>query len=63
VGSNWAGFGGLEEVKTLLGVPAQLDLLAILPLGYPAGAVGKGRKNRKALSAITHRERFGEPFE
>ena len=63
VGSNWVGFGGLDEVKTLLGVPARLGLLAILPLGYPAGAVGKGRKDRKALSAIAHRERFGEPFE
>lgn len=63
VGSNWVGFGGLEEVKTLLGVPARLDLLAILPLGYPVGAVGKGRKDRKALSAIAHRERFGQPFE
>jgi nitroreductase len=63
VGSNWVGFGGLEEVKTLLGVPARLDFLAILPFGYPAGAVGKGRKDRKALSAIAHRERFGQPFE
>lgn len=63
VGSNWVGFGGLEEIKALLGVPGRLDLVAILPLGYPASAVGKGRKDRKALSAIAHRERFGEPFE
>ena len=63
VGSNWVGFGGLDEVKALLGVPARLDLLAILPLGYPASAIGKGRKDRKALNAIAHRERFGEPFE
>src|SRR5215467_5340945 len=62
VGSNWVGFGGLEEVKTLLGVPARLDLLAILPLGYPAGTVGKGKKDRKPLSALAHRERFGQPF-
>jgi nitroreductase len=63
VGSNWVGFGGLEEVKALLAVPARLELLAILPLGYPAGAVGKGRKDRKALGAIAHRERFGQSFE
>jgi len=25
VGSNWVGFGGLEEVKTLLGIPAKLS--------------------------------------
>src|SRR5262249_43068551 len=63
VGSNWVGFGGLEEVKTLLGVPARLDLLALLPLGYPASAVGKGKKDRKALRTIAHREHFGQPFE
>jgi nitroreductase len=63
VGSNWVGFGGLENVKALLGIPARLDLLAILPLGYPAGAVGKGRKDRKPLGTVAHRERFGEPLQ
>jgi nitroreductase len=63
VGSNWVGFGGLEEVKPLLGIPASLDVLAILPLGYPAGAVGRGRKRRKPLGAVAHRERHGRPFE
>jgi nitroreductase len=62
VGSNWVGFGGLEEVRALLGVPAGLDVLAILPLGYPAGAVGRGRKRRKPLAAVAHRERHGRPF-
>src|SRR5215813_12339906 len=62
VGSNWVGFGGMEEVKSLLGIPAPLDALAILPLGYPATAVGKGRKDRKPLATVTHRERFGQPF-
>jgi nitroreductase len=63
VGSNWVGFGGLEEVKTLLGIPAKLDLLAILPLGYPARAVGRGKKDRKAIGTVAHRERYGQPFE
>ena len=62
VGSNWVGFGGLEEVRALLHVPAQLDVLAILPLGYPAGVVGRGKKQRKALAAVAHRERYGQPF-
>jgi nitroreductase len=63
VGSNWVGFGGLEEVKTLLGIPAKLDVLAILPFGYPVGAVGRGKKDRKPLGTIAHRERFGQSFE
>jgi nitroreductase len=62
VGSNWVGFGGHEEVKALLGAPADLDVLAILPFGYPEGRVGRGKKQRKPLAAVAHRERFGQPF-
>ena len=63
VGSNWVGFGGLEGVRALLGVPAKLDVLAILPFGYPAGRVGRGVKARKALGAVAHRERYGQPVQ
>ena len=63
VGSNWVGFGGLEKVNALLGIPAKLDVLAILPFGYPVDKIGKGKKNRKPLAAVAHRERFGQPFE
>jgi nitroreductase len=62
VGSNWVGFGGLDGVKGLLHVPAQLDVLAILPLGYPAGSAGRGTKRRKPLATVAHRERYGQPF-
>lgn len=61
VGSNWVGFvDGLEAVKPLLGIPADLDVLAILPFGYPARRLGEGRKRRKPLSEIAYRERWGE---
>src|SRR5262245_8899803 len=63
VGSNWVGFGGLEKTKDLLALPAGLDVLAILPFGYPARPVGKGKKERKALSQVAHLERYGRPFE
>jgi nitroreductase len=63
VGSNWVGFGGLDRAKALLDIPAGIDLLAILPFGYPARAVGRGRKRRKALGEVAHRERYGRPFE
>ena len=63
VGSNWVGFSGLEEVKALLKIPAKLDVLAILPFGYPVGVVGRGKKQRKSLGAVAHRERYGQPFE
>src|SRR5688500_8470830 len=48
IGSNWVGFGGLDTVNALLGVPAELDVLAILPFGYPADRIGRGRKDRKS---------------
>jgi nitroreductase len=63
VGSNWVGFGGLDRVKALLDIPAGLDVLAILPFGYPARAVGRGKKRRKALRGVAHLERYGRPFE
>jgi nitroreductase len=62
VGSNWVGFGGLDEVKTLLNVPMALDVVAIVPFGYPARPIGRGKKQRKALRDIAHRERYGQPF-
>ena len=63
VGSNWVGFGGLEEVKALLEIPEELDVLAIVPFGYPAGVASDPRKKRKPLDQVVHRERYGVPFE
>jgi nitroreductase len=63
VGSNWVGFaGGLTGVKPILGIPDTLDVLAIVPFGYPTRRLGKGKKARKPLAQAAHRERFGQPF-
>jgi nitroreductase len=63
VGSNWAGGPGMDQVKGLLGIPDELDVVAVLPFGYPAQAAGAGKKTRKPLGDVAHAERFGEPFE
>jgi len=63
VGSNWVGFGGLDNVKPLLEIPNNVDVLAILPFGYPARPVGRGKKQRKPLREVGHLERYGRPFE
>ena len=63
VGSNWVGFGGLESTRALLDIPASLDVLAILPFGYPARAVGRGNKQRKPLEDVAHLEKYGRRFE
>ncbi|HEV8190333.1 MAG TPA: nitroreductase family protein [Ktedonobacterales bacterium] len=62
IGSNWVGFHGLDAAKPLLGIPDDLDVLAIMPYGYPDQATGGGRKQRKPLGEVAHRERFGQPF-
>jgi nitroreductase len=63
IASNWVGFGNLGQIKPLLGIPAAIDVLAIVPFGYPAKTVGKGKKNRKPLWEVAHREHFSQPFE
>ena len=63
VGSNWVGFFDLEAMKPLLGIPAGLEIFAVVPFGYPLEAVGRGKKKRKPLAEIAHRERFGQSFE
>ena len=62
VGSNWVGFHGMDEVKALLAIPQELDVLAILPFGYPTQNIGKGQKERKPRAEVVFRERFGRPF-
>jgi nitroreductase len=63
IGSNWAGWVGMDQLKPLLGIPAELDVIAVLPFGYPDQPAGKGKKRRKPLGEVAHRERFGQPFE
>lgn len=63
IGSNWVGFLGMAEVKSLLGIPAELDIIGMVPFGYPTQASRQGKKRRKSLAEVGHRERFGQPFE
>lgn len=59
VGSNWVGFVGmLDGVKPLLGIPQELEVLAVLPFGYPAQAIGQGSKRRKPFSQVVRWEQF-----
>jgi nitroreductase len=62
VGSNWVGFRGLDEIRTLLGIPDEFEVLAVLPFGYPVEPVGQGKKNRKPLAEVASHGRYGRPF-
>ena len=62
VGSNWTGFGGLDEVREKVALPATYEVLAVLPFGYPKRTLGKGKKNRKPPAVVISAERFGTPL-
>lgn len=63
LGSTGVSLGGLDALKPLLGVLARLEVLAVLPIGYPGDKpTGQGKKQRKALSEVAHREQWGQPF-
>jgi nitroreductase len=62
IGSNWVGFDNLKHINLVLGIPEEIEILSILPFGYPFEAIGKGQKKRKPLSEVAHRERWDMPF-
>ncbi len=62
VGSNWTGFGGLEEVRRRFGLPDGYDVLAVVPFGYPKRKIGLGKKKRKPLGEVVSAERYGAPL-
>ena len=62
IGSNWAGFGGLEDAKPILGIRDDLEVLCIVPFGYPTRPGGKGRKQRKPFAEVVSRNRYGQPL-
>src|SRR5215510_6812160 len=48
------------QVKELLGIPAQVETAALIPLGYQLGKFG--HPPRKPLAEVAHGDRWGQPF-
>jgi nitroreductase len=63
VGSNWTGFGGLENVRKRVGLPDSYEVLAVVPFGYPKRELGKGKKKRKPMTEVVSAEHFGTPLD
>jgi len=63
ISSNWVGFNNMGDINPVLGIPASIKILAILPFGYAVEAKGKGIKKRKPLSEIAHKEHWDQPYE
>ena len=61
VGSNWAGWVGMDNVRKEFGLPDSYDVIAVVPLGYPRRKV-IGKKRRKPFHEVVSAERFGTPL-
>ena len=51
-----------DAVKDLLGIPEELDLITVMPFGYPTEAAKSVGKRRKPLAEIASVGRFGQPY-
>jgi nitroreductase len=56
LGTCWIGAFYEERVKEILGIPSNVSVVALLPLGYPAEAEALTRTGRKKLEEIVARE-------
>ncbi len=55
LGTCWIGAFYEDQVKTILGVPEDVRVVALLPLGYPAGtARPTPRKDLEEVVAYDH---------
>ena len=46
------------EVRALLAIPDNVELMAMIPVGYPGGGEHLGGSKRKPLDEVVHRERW-----
>ena len=51
-----------RDVKELLGIPENVELVTVLPFGYRDEALRGTRRRRKPLSEMAHAERFGRSY-
>lgn len=53
----WIGAFYADQVKDLLAIPPEVEVIELLPVGYPADAAPESR-NRLPFAEIVHRERW-----
>lgn len=59
LGTCWIGAFDEEETKKILGIPKDVRVVTLLPLGYPQDGA-PGRKSRKNLSQIVMYDKWQE---
>lgn len=58
LGTCWIGSFKNDEIKKLLEIPDDYDVVAVTPLGYPIGEEFRETDSRKPMSEITSMDRF-----
>lgn len=58
LGTCWIGAFNNNEVKKILEIPEDYNVVAVTPLGYPKGQPFTEPKGRKALTEITSTDKF-----
>jgi nitroreductase len=59
LGTCWIGAFDNDGLKELLGIPAEADVVAVTPLGYPQSAVASPAKHRHPMDRIVSWGRWG----
>ncbi len=64
LGTCWIGMFNRRRARRVLGIPAGVEVVALIALGWPAEPARASRtvERRKPLSAIAWLDRWGEPF-
>ena len=52
----------MRKAKEILKIPAEAELITVVPFGYRLDGGDGGGKRRKALSDITFSETYGTPL-
>lgn len=58
LGTCWIGFFDPDQVREALSIPAEIEVVQLIPLGYPKDPQPI-EKQRFELDEIVHRERWG----
>ena len=58
LGTCWIGSFNNEEIKRILGIPEEVNVVAITPLGYPKDEKFREPGPRKPLSEIMSVDKF-----
>ncbi len=60
LGTCWIGAFDPEEVRKIINAPSELNVVALLPIGFPAESPSP--RPRRALNEIVYLEEYGKAF-